>query len=100
MRSPRTHALKTWPKCFGLMWTRRKCFEYRKNDRDFQVGDVLALQEWDPDSKKYTGVQYRCIVTLLITECPGLPEGYCIMQVDDVPPGADFPPSVPGCPQI
>lgn len=53
-RSPIVHALKTWPDFFDAVQRGDKPFEVRKADRDFRVGDVLALQRWDPDSGDYT----------------------------------------------
>lgn len=45
----KVHFLKTWPKFFEHVRARKKTFEYRKNDRNFQFGDYVILQEWDPD---------------------------------------------------
>ncbi len=42
------HPLKTWPGPFQAVWDGVKLFEYRVNDRDFKVGDMLALMEYDP----------------------------------------------------
>jgi hypothetical protein len=42
------HDLKTWPEFFQAIVENRKPFEYRLNDRDYQVGDVLHLREWVP----------------------------------------------------
>lgn len=47
------HALKIQPKYFEVVRSEVKTFELRKNDRDFHVGDFLALNEWDDDH--YTG---------------------------------------------
>ena len=44
-----THYLKCWPVYFGLVLSGAKQFELRKNDRNYQVGDVLILCEYDPD---------------------------------------------------
>lgn len=49
------HRLKIWPGYFSAVREGRKTFEIRKNDRNFQEGDALLLQEWDPDTKEYTG---------------------------------------------
>ena len=42
------HELKTWPDQFQASKTGDKTFEARRDDRDFEVGDVLLLREWDP----------------------------------------------------
>lgn len=75
------HFLKTWPKLFDAMIAGAKTFEYRKNDRDFRLGDLLVLQEYDPETKVYSGFETVFRVRYMLTEAPGLPEGYCIMGV-------------------
>ena len=45
---PKTHYLKSWPHHFWPVMRGVQPFEIRKNDRDFKVGDYLALQEYDP----------------------------------------------------
>lgn len=44
----KTHELKTWPQYFSPMVTGAKKFELRKNDRGFQIGDLLILREYSP----------------------------------------------------
>lgn len=75
-----THELKCWPEYFMAIWERRKTFEIRKNDRDFQVGDKLSLREWDPSMPKhYTGAFTTRTVTY-VTDFPyGLRDGYVCM---------------------
>lgn len=77
------HKLKTWPDAFHAMWEGRKGFELRKADRDFQVGDVLLLQEWDANMRhKYTGAWMRARVTFILHAgiFPGLEDGFVIMS--------------------
>lgn len=44
-----THKLKTLPQFFEKVESGIKNFEVRYNDRDFRVGDVLILEEYDPE---------------------------------------------------
>ena len=46
---------KIWAKYFDLMSSGKKKYEFRLNDFDIEVGDILRLEEWDPDSRIYTG---------------------------------------------
>ena len=77
------HYLKTWPCSFDPIEAGTKTFEYRRNDRGFLIGDVLVLQRYDPHTQGYTGEVIRRIVTYIILggDVPGLPVGYCIMQI-------------------
>ena len=49
------HELKTDPEYFAAVRSGEKRFELRRNDRDFRVGDYLALNEYDRSAKTYTG---------------------------------------------
>lgn len=58
------HELKTMPIFFEAVWSGRKTFEVRENDRDFAVGDTLRLWEYDKNRRKpYTGRFIDCDVT-------------------------------------
>lgn len=42
------HQLKTHPKAFQATWERKKLYEVREDDRNFEVGDSVQLLEFDP----------------------------------------------------
>lgn len=46
---------KIWPEYFELVNSGKKKFEMRLNDFDIKEGDVLVLEEWNPETKEYTG---------------------------------------------
>lgn len=76
------HKLKTWQPWFKDVCEGRKNFEFRFDDRGFEVGDSLILEEYDPRTKTFEGSTYRVEVTYMVRSCPGLPEGYCIMGIE------------------
>lgn len=76
------HYLKCWPECYQAMKEDRKKFEYRFNDRQFKVGDLLVLMELDSDHERYTGRSIRALVKSIWVALPNLPVGYCIMDIE------------------
>ncbi|MCX6712508.1 MAG: DUF3850 domain-containing protein [Candidatus Vogelbacteria bacterium] len=46
---------KVWPEYFEEILKGEKTFELRLNDFEINEGDILALKEWDPKTKDYTG---------------------------------------------
>jgi hypothetical protein len=80
------HELKTLPEHFENVLSGRKRFEIRLNDRQFSIGDVLILREYNPDvvGCEYTGRNLKVTVTFLLQDCPqfGLIEGHCIMGIE------------------
>ena len=85
-RPPRIHELKTHPDVFQDVWDERKPFEIRNNDRDFQIGDVLRLKEYDPGTKMFSGRSAARVVTYILggpdAEKYGVKRGYCIMAME------------------
>lgn len=81
----REHKLKTWPSQFAAVKSGVKTFEFRRNDRDFAVGDVLVLKEWDPSANyigAFTGAEARVDVTYIVFGGQlGVPDGYCVMSI-------------------
>jgi ASC-1-like (ASCH) protein len=46
---------KVWPEYFKKIMDGKKTFELRLNDFDISEGDTIILNEWDPETKEYTG---------------------------------------------
>lgn len=46
---------KIWPQFFDDVAEGRKKFEVRLNDFEINEGDALVLEEWNPQTKEYTG---------------------------------------------
>jgi ribosomal protein S17 len=80
-----THALKTWPEYYQQITSGAKPFEVRKNDRDYKTGDRVLLQEFEPDSGKYTGkeAEFR-IGYILHGPAFGIKQGFCVFALDEI----------------
>ena len=72
------HELKISPENFNEIAGGIRNFEIRKNDRDFMVGDTLALNEWE--NEKYTG-HFILVTIKKIFRYPCLADGYIIMTL-------------------
>ena len=46
---------KIWSKYFELVKSGKKNFELRLADFNIKERDILILEEWDPETKQYTG---------------------------------------------
>jgi len=84
------HHLKTWPEYFREIENGNKTFELRVNDRNFELGDALILEEYDPICEVMTGRKMMKIITYVLrdskkTERMGLKPGYCIMGFKNKP---------------
>lgn len=98
----KVHELKTWPEFFDEIVDGRMTCNLRKNDRDFMVGDLLVLREWEPKSYKekfgiyagedgngpigYSGEWVSCEVTHILrpAEIDAKPENTHILHPDYV----------------
>jgi hypothetical protein len=77
------HYLKTWPEFFDAIVSGAKRFEIRReDDRHFDPMDVLVLQDYDPQTKRYSGREYRARVLYLVRGPEwGIPPGMVVMSI-------------------
>lgn len=75
-----THQLKIKSEYFKAVISSKKSFEIRRNDRNFQEGDILELREIN-DSGSYTGAVCYVNVTYVLDSEEYLPKGYVAMSI-------------------
>ncbi|QYC51754.1 putative activating signal cointegrator protein [Proteus phage vB_PmiS_PM-CJR] len=49
------HRIKIYPLYFRQVCSGMKKAELRINDRNYQIGELVIMKEYDPDTKSYTG---------------------------------------------
>ena len=76
-----THELKIHPEYYKDVLLGLKKVEVRLNDRNYQEGELLILNEFDPKTEKYTGSQLKRKVDFIICDVAGLDPDYVIMQI-------------------
>ena len=80
------HELKIDRDYFISIVQGKKTFEVRKNDRDFQLGDLLALNE--TYDGKYTGDAVLAVVKYILDTPEYCKDGFVIMGIK--PCGVQF----------
>lgn len=82
------HHLKVIQPYYDQLYLGLKHFELRRFDRDYKVGDILVLQEYDPNTSQFSGSNIEKQVTMVLSNCAhfGLMDGYCIMSIVDYNP--------------
>jgi len=79
---PWIHHKKCWTPYFNEMKSGRKKFDKRVWDTDYQEGDTLIQEEWNPDTG-YTGDSIGYVITYILRGEFAEP-GMCLMSVDGV----------------
>lgn len=76
------HELKTWPSSFSAVLAGIKTHEVRKNDRDYKVGDILNLREYDMGKQAYTA-RWLIVEVSFITPGGtfGVPDDMVVMSI-------------------
>ena len=78
----RRHRLKLAKMFFDAVDTGNKSFELQKNDRNYQIGDILELHEMSDGEE--TGRVTEKQVIYIMEGFKGLEEGYCILGLSEV----------------
>jgi hypothetical protein len=82
----KVHQLKTVNPFFEAVWRGTKTAEIRYNDRDYKVGDLLELKEYDAETKTYIGRIIPVLVTHVLRaddidlDNSGLREGFVMLS--------------------
>lgn len=61
----KAHELKIGSEFFEAVKDGRKKFEIRKNDRNYQEGDILILKEYDPLTQLFSGEIIKVEITYM-----------------------------------
>lgn len=79
---PKIHELKIAPEYFKKVVSKEKTFECRYNDRNYQVGDILNLNEYY--NQTYTGRSISVKVTYILEKFKGLKENFVILSIKHI----------------
>jgi hypothetical protein len=83
------HRLKCWPQFFEPIKRGEKTHDLRRaDDRDFEVGDRMLLEEFDPRTKSYSGRRLVVEITFITSASQpcalsdkALASNYCILSI-------------------
>jgi ASC-1-like (ASCH) protein len=75
-----THELKIHPEHYTDVLMGLKKVEIRLNDRNYQEGDLLILNEFDPKTERYTGGQVKRKVDYVL-KYQGIQPDYVVLQI-------------------
>lgn len=86
-RLQQAHEIKIWKQYADDILSGKKVFEIRKNDRDYQVGDILQFKVTDQDGvpKDDHDLNRTPYEITYIHSGLGLQEGYVVMSIKRLP---------------
>lgn len=74
-----THVLKCISPYFSDVWDGYKTFELRRADRDFKVGDIIILKEYEPIENVYSGREITATISYILMKFDGIKKGYWVL---------------------
>lgn len=82
------HTVRSWSHFYDAIVAGKKTHDLRKDDRNYQVGDVLRLERFDNVKGQYTGEWTLVDITYITnreTPCAFsssvVAPGYCILSI-------------------
>lgn len=75
----KVHQIRLSAQYFDDVCSGKKSFEFRKNDRNYKVGDILEMMEFKEG--RNTGRMVKVLVTYLLDGYTGMEDDYCIMSI-------------------
>lgn len=86
----KVHHLKIEQQYFVDVINRLKTFEIRKNDRNYQIGDVLRLNVIDENGNFIKRPDYECLVEVVYMTDYEQKDDYVVMGIRLIDPTLDF----------
>lgn len=74
------HRLKLLQEWFWAVHRGEKTAELRFDDRGYQVGDILELQEWNPHTGQFVGDPIEVQVSHVLRDFEGLAPGWAMLS--------------------
>jgi hypothetical protein len=59
----KNHLVKSWPEFFEPICQGIRTHDLRRNDREYNIGDILILREFESTSERYTGRECEVEIT-------------------------------------
>lgn len=73
------HELKILPEFYNAVKNGKKKFECRINDRDYRVGDILKLNEWNG---QFTSQSLKAQITYILSDEQFTKSNMVIMSIE------------------
>lgn len=78
----KVHELKITSEFFEAVKDGRKKFEIRKNDRNYNVGDILVLLEYDKYYEAFTGEKITVEISYMTDYAQQ--DGYVVLGIEEI----------------
>ncbi len=82
------HVVKSWSHFFDAIKAGKKLHDLRKDDRDYEVGDIMHLKRYDIEKGQFTGDWLVAEITYITNNkypcafsSSVLPQDYCILSL-------------------